>query len=345
MDVEQRTKLLNIVMSDCFIILINNKKYIIRRPNRSILYKAQLLYEKTLQDNRFNDWMSENECISHLVSIGKWTVEGDAKIKEIDKFIEDQKVELYQSILQPDKIKQIRKQLLRAEDLLDKLHQAKNSLNYFTVCGFAQTVRQQYIFSKTIYQNRRLLKFLSFKLLGQIQTKMCDFIISSKEFRELSRTDPWRSYWGMTDNPFSKNFVDLDYDKRTLITYSKMYDNIHENPECPNDDVIADDDMLDGWMILQRRERVEKKKEKHTDQVIQKLSPKYQFANEIFLPAQSEEEIKQINDMNSAKSKFIKKQRQELIDKQGQVGVGQLPDEIWTQRAQAHQEFVSKLKK
>ena len=148
MNVDQRIKLLHTIMSDYFIILINNKKYVIRRPSSDILYRAQLVYEKTWSDNKFNDWIGEEECISHLINIGKWTLEGDSKMAEMEKFMDDQKVDLYQSILQPDKVKQIRKQLFRVRQLLSKLHEAKNSLINFTLRGFAQTIRQQYIFEQ-----------------------------------------------------------------------------------------------------------------------------------------------------------------------------------------------------
>ena len=74
MNVDQRTKLLYQVMSDYYIILINNKKYIIRRPKRTLLHQAQLEFENILSSNKFNGWMGENECISHLIKIGKWTL-------------------------------------------------------------------------------------------------------------------------------------------------------------------------------------------------------------------------------------------------------------------------------
>ena len=269
-------------------------------------------------------------------------------MKEIEKSIEGQKVQLYQAatqkIGQPKIVKQIRKQLLRTKDLLNKLHEVKYSLHSFTLESFAQSAKQQYILEQTIYDNDKLLDYVSYRLMEQAKIKMCDFIISSVEFRELARTDPWRSYWGIVDNPFSSNIVDLDYDKRTLLTYSKMYDNIYENPECPSEIVINDDDMLDGWMILQKKGRDEKKQEKTTDSMVGGLSAKYQNSNEIFLPAQQKEQIAEINKLNSVKGNMVKKQRQKLLDTQGQVGVGKLPDEMLDQQLQANQEFKNHVK-
>ena len=44
-----------------------------------------------------------------------------------------------------------------------------------------------------------------------------------------------------------------------------MYDNIQESMDCPTEDVINDDDMLDGWFIVQNRKREKDKKEKDVD--------------------------------------------------------------------------------
>ena len=330
-------------MSDYFIILINNKKYTIKRPTPDIIYQAQLEYENILTECKFNDWMSEQECISHLISIGKWTVEGEQKMKEIAKFIEDQKVALYQSAT-PDDGKLIRNHLWQAKDLLNRLYNVKTSLYSFTLPGFAHTFQQQYILENTIYHNDQLMTNISSKLLDQVRLKLYDFMIRTEEFRELARTDPWRSYWGMTDNPFSSSVVDLDYDKRTLLTYSKMYDNIYENPECPPENVLEDDDMLDGWMILQKRNRHEQKKEKRTDNVVTKLSSKYQNATEIFLPVKSQEQIEQINKMNSPTSQMVKKQRQTILANREQAEVGSLPDEVLAKTIQSNQQFKNSVK-
>ena len=34
-----------------------------------------------------------------------------------------------------------------------------------------------------------------------------------------------------------------------------MYDNIQESLDYPSEDVVEDDDMLDGWLIIQKQKR------------------------------------------------------------------------------------------
>ncbi len=348
MNIDKRNKLLHRIMSDYFIIYINNKKYIIKRPTRYILNEAQLVYEKTLTNNKFNNWASENRCLAKLIQSGKWPIDGDKRIIGLEEILNNLKVQLYQSILQSEKIKKIRKQLIQVEKALNNLHEIKHSLDSFTNKGFAYLAQQQFIILSTLYNtdNQLLSNFenISHGLMEKIRFGLIKQSINSAQFRELARTNPWRLYWGISDNPFGKSVVELDYDKRALITYSKMYDNIYENPECPDEKVIEDDDMLDGWMILQKQDRDEKKKEKTLDSTVNNLSSKYQNASEIFLPAKSMEDINQINKMNTVGAKIVKQQRQNMIKKQGQVGHGKLPDVVLEQNAQAQQQMKNRIK-
>jgi hypothetical protein len=336
---DQRTKILNRIISDYHIILINSKKYVIRRPTQDILYQAQLEYENILTECKFNDWLSEEDCTNHLIRIGKWTPDGDKKIKDIHKFIEDQKVALYHSAIEAANDQVIRTQLAQAKDILNRMYGVKTSLHSFTLQGFAQVFKHQYILEHTIYRNDKRLDYVSPKILNQIKMQLLGLNIGPTEIREIARTDPWRSYCGIVDNPFSKNFVDLDDDKRALMTYTKMYDNIHENPDCPPQNVIDDDDMLDGWMIVQGREKKEKKKEKNTDNIVHNLSPKYQNANEIFIPVKTQEQRDKVMGMNNLSGKMVQKQRQELLNKQPQVGAGKLPDEVLARSNQEIQQL------
>ena len=86
-----------------------------------------------------------------------------------------------------------------------------------------------------------------------------------------------------------------------------MYDNIAESPDSPSEDVLEDDDMLDGWLLIQRREREKDKKEKSVESVIgnQKISG----ADEVFVAAKSLEDIDRINLLNDMRASIIREQR------------------------------------
>jgi len=85
--------------------------------------------------------------------------------------------------------------------------------------------------------------------------------------------------------------------------------------ECPTDEVIEDDDMLDGWFIVQRRkhesERAQSDLEKRTQ------NSKISSSAEIFVFTDSKKEAESINNMNSVNSQMIKKERTQTIKSKG----------------------------
>lgn len=76
-----------------------------------------------------------------------------------------------------------------------------------------------------------------------------------------------------------------------------MYDSIAESPESPSDEIILDDDMLDGWLIIQRRERELRTKQKAAEDVIS--NEKIANSDEVFIVAKSEEDIQKLNHLTT----------------------------------------------
>lgn len=101
-----------------------------------------------------------------------------------------------------------------------------------------------------------------------------------------------------------------------------MYDSVYEHPECPNDKVIDDDDMLDGWMISQRR-KIDKAKKQTT---IDSLNPNLKKANEVFLFGQSQNEVEEILSLNSQESLGRMKEKISYINQYGTTSDSALPD-------------------
>jgi len=100
-----------------------------------------------------------------------------------------------------------------------------------------------------------------------------------------------------------------------LILWSSMYDNIQESMECPTEEVIADDDMLDGWFILQRRKQ---KSEKAKSELESKTSnQKIANSDEIMIMTDSAKEAENIHGMNSFGSEMIRQQRLNTVKRLG----------------------------
>ena len=125
-------------------------------------------------------------------------------------------------------------------------------------------------------------------------------------FRSISPTDL-----------FFKSGRELSTDQKNIIVWSRMYDNVQESLDCPSDDVIKDDDMLDGWFIVQKRKREKERAEAEIDNSMS--NEKIKNAGELFMMASSQKDADRINSMNDVNSTMIKKQRMATVKAKGEV--------------------------
>ena len=148
-------------------------------------------------------------------------------------------------------------------------------------------------------------------------------MITTEEFKLLARSSLWRGYWNAgKNNIFEKPISLLTDEQKALLNISRMYDNIYEHPECPDDKVIEDDDMLDGWMIFQKKKREKDKKQEQFFGANNKMKN----ASEIFMMAKGRQEAEEILDLNSDENKALIKNKMNYINQKGYVEEKDLPD-------------------
>jgi hypothetical protein len=288
------------------------------------------------------------------VFLGLWEPDGDDKYKKLEKTIEDLKVKLFQTILAaPAEHDSVRKTLNRCKLNQNKMYRARHCLDRLTYEGWAEIVAQRYVYGRTIYtEDGELLwqkeKDVCAPLLERIIIAHKQTELDTSRFREVARSEPWRSMWTVHKAALSAN-VHIPESARTLMLFSRMYDNAFEHPDCPKDEVIEDDDMFDGWLITQRREREKDQMDKQLEKQKAKVFGKdrrTENASEFFLPAASAEEAKRIHDHNSLEGKMIRKQRDARIKNAGDQHVAELdlPDVRRDLTMQANKQFVDTVK-
>ena len=81
--------------------------------------------------------------------------------------------------------------------------------------------------------------------------------------------------------------------------------------DCPTDDVIEDDDLLDGWFVVQRKKREKERAESDFDSSTQ--NEKIKNSGEIFVVASNKEEVNKVDMLNDVHGNTIKKQRMATI--------------------------------
>jgi hypothetical protein len=231
----------------------------------------------------------------------------------------------------PSQQKPIKKNIEHIKKELNKILAVKHNFYNHTLEGYANLIKNEYIVCQTLYKNNKLVFDFNNKtsskcysdyngLVQQIET----LSISLSDIKKLARSAIWKSYWSANKNHsiFNGSVCDWNDDQRTLFKISQMYDNIYEHPQCPDDIIIDDEDMLDGWMIVQQREQSKLKKQKD----LESSNNKIKNANEVFLFPKTQEEFSDVINLNSDESKMAIKEKMSFIQEKKSAKEHELPD-------------------
>jgi len=107
--------------------------------------------------------------------------------------------------------------------------------------------------------------------------------------------------------------------------------------ECPTEDVINDDDMLDGWFIIQRKKAESERAKSELDERTQ--NDKIMNSDEVYVFTDSRKEADAIEGMNSVTSSMIKKERLHTIKGKGSAQDQDFRDQKIKISNMQHQQF------
>ncbi len=318
--------------------LLSNYRYVgeqfaLKNPTVDVLARANLYYEQWVTETRFEGWFRLKDCANILITRGQWTFEGDKNIEELEKQIDILKMELYRNSFKSKQIKLIKAKLKSVRHSLNSLYIKRHYLDEYTWENFAIGNRQQFILDETIeYLGKN-------KNIRPSPTN----VLTETQLREVARTSPWQTHWKIgKPNPFSCPVAEISDEQQVLILQSRMYDIVFEHPERPVDGIIDDDDMLDGWMIIQQKEQDQ---ERSQQQIDKQLGGKHQGASDIFIPVSSMDDAKNINAMNTTQARMVKAQRERLIKAKGEVCDKDMLDKKLEIQQQRTEQFKQKFKK
>lgn len=317
------------IISGKLLFYHNNCLYTLLYPNISLKYKADLIYENILNDEKYNTWIRSDQLEQYMINLEIWTNEMSIFITKADRQIEDLKISLYNNRLNSKMTSRTRSQLNHIRRQVSELQQKKQTFYNQTLEGYAYSIKYEYLIINTLFHNKKRV----FGKFGSLQNSHQDFTgivseinqynLSTADYRSISRSDLWRSYWSIDkNNIFDGPVSRWTEEQRTLAGYSAMYDSIYEHPEKPPDAVIEEDDMLDGWMISQRR-NIEKAKQQES---MTKTSSKLGKAQEVFIFTDSQEGVSEIMNMNTSEANLAIAQRANAINNNNIIEHSRLPD-------------------
>lgn len=338
------------ILSGFYYFILNNKRYKLVYPDICVRYEAEIYANVERENNRFNEWLNEEDIVYHLIEYGLWTHGGDDALKNLEKQIEDQKVALYKSLLNPTQTKTIRRHLDGSKKSYFKLYGIRHSFDYLTLNGYCENLKNQYILVHSLYDenNNKIFSDINntdFNSLNTFSDALSSQMIDMSVFKEIARSDIWRNYWSANkEYLFDKPVVNWTDEQKTLVVLTKMYDGAYEHPECPPDHVFEDDDMFDGWMIAQRRANEESKNKNRANKILE--GKKIDKAQEVYLVARSQEEKDNIFNLNDSQSRNIIKEREKTIETSSSpINHEYLPDVQRDLNIQNNQKFIQNVKR
>lgn len=305
------------IQAGCVPVNMGGIRYVVNHPTVDINLLAQEKYLEAYEQAQDQELMADDDLLDFLIKQGIWSNQREEEYQRIvPGHIEYWKIELYQSALKANTRKKMRQYLQVAKEEYNKLHDIRHCYDYVTVDGYANFVRSMYVISECTMIDGEKVDWDCYsltKFMGHYHQSL----ILPEDVRELARTSPWNNLWSTLKA--SGKIFNVDYitpEQQSLLSWSIMYDKIYESPDCPTEEVIEDDDMLDGWLLLQKRKRDADKKQQEVEGAI---SSKMKNADEIFIPVETAEDAQKIDLLNPQHVKNIKKQRMKQIEKQGTV--------------------------
>jgi hypothetical protein len=328
-------KLLYRILSGTIPIKIKEQTFLIKGLDSYQKYLAEEYYEELLKEySQLDHLQTESQLYGWMIKHGYWKEENEGRIKKYKADIEDFKVKIYECAFRSDEKKAIRAALNEAKRLLGGLIESKHRFDYLTPEGSAQIAKNKYLIGLSIHTadgkpvfSPETFFMSSFPFLDHIIIEFNSLMASTEQIRQVARSDNWRKYWcgRESERVFGRASIDLTDEQLNLISWTRVYDNIYQHPDCPNEEVIDDDDALDGFLISDKRKRDKEKGLKASDELVS--NERIKNSDEVFIVANTEDDAKKIQNLNDESVRRQIQKREKLIEEKGIVKDEDLPDQ------------------
>lgn len=300
----------------------------IKSPDKHIRYQSSIVFQEKMIEAQSKGIFEEKEIEGLLFFFDLWDSDKQAELITLPKEIDQCKVDIYKNFFSDTR--EIRKTLSEKQDRLSELNHERHRYDLYTDLGFATFAKSQFILENTVYFNDKLYDFKEIPL-HTFLSFVNDQMIYEREMRFIAQSEPWSSIYENRKN--GRIFEEETDDQRRLLIYTLMYENVRNN-NPPPEEIINDCDALDGWMI-DNRKKIEKEKQREFLESKIKNS-KIKNAQEVFIKANTIEEARAIEEMNSEAAAMNKKRRLLAADKKGTIGISDMPDVVDKVRQELH---------
>lgn len=314
------------ILNGFYYIEYNNTKYKIVYPSIRLKYKAQELFIQLLEDNKFDtSWYSDIQISMILNENNIWNKEKEDLLKKQEALLDSEKIALYQNFMNTKQRESHKKTIKIINKIINELIIDKKSLDYLTLNFFAETIKYEYIIMNCILDIKNNKKVFSknslnnsdYKTIQDLSKIILTKQLNTYDLRQIAKSDLWRSYY-TEHHLFDKPSIYQNDDQRHLIKLTQMYDSVKQHPDMPNEEIIIDDDALDGWFLYQKEKS---KQEKTKNQVLDKIggNTKIGKSGEVFVVTNDLTESRTINSLNDPKTQQDIARTKQIVKEKGSV--------------------------
>lgn len=308
--------------------------FLIRRPSRLELFEVEQTYERALQEAEMEGLLKDDELERYLWQEGFWDEPRERALLEFQQNIEKLKIGMYQNRHDRDVLSASRRKLEITHEKIAELLMQKHAHDSLSCAGYARLCKTRHRLAISLHEgDSRVFPALSYladdsTLLDRCIAAWNETQLDDRTIRDCARNVPWRAIWQSRESSrslFGLDTVDYTEEQHQLVAASNLYEQVRNHPECPSDFVLNDDDLLDGWLILEHKKQAQAEDEKDIESTIH--STKIKNSQEVFkVVGKNKELAKKVNAMNSDGARKTIEKRFQAIEEKGAMSIQNLPD-------------------
>ena len=217
-------------------------------------YDAEIFADRSYKESFEAGYYTQQEMEDLLIDKGLWSEKEDEVLEKLPDDLEQMKLDYYNNFHVLETRLKVKGYIDKTIEKIGKLLSKKNVYYENTCEGIRDTSRHDYLIERTsFYKDGGFFDFgkVSPRIVAVLYMKTC---LDSNEIRQISKLDRWRATWAACKTPgelFGRT-VDMTDMQLSLLSWSRVYDNVHESTEVPTEDIIEDDLALDGWFVALR---------------------------------------------------------------------------------------------
>lgn len=345
------SKKLNSIIAGICPIQLGGGSFYVKRPSVEWRLSADALEDNFLAQFLDGGLLCDQDYEYFLKTNQIWSDADEDKTTSLSMGIEDLKVKLFSLNFNEREMFKAREVLRLATADLNKLFAKKHSYSFLSAKANAALEKMKFLFAGSVFSKSGKPLLTGMKAYSNFPCSLLDAAIhqyresqaDETEIRTFARTEPWRGMWTSrkaTNCVFAGPSADLSEQQRALIAWSITYDAIGEHPNAPSENIVTDDSRLDGWLILQKREREKALGHNDLENIVK--NDKIRNSSEVFIPVGSQKDLEKVESLNTDDASRVKRQRMTFLKSKGKVLEAEMPDSKIEINRLAHEKLKGK---